>query len=71
MIEQTMPKLLEILGLDEEPMGIFYTDELSFTLPSQMFVDMIERFDESFLTTKSWATVRKKIEKSRRTWKEI
>lgn len=58
-------------GWDPSARKFFKTDELSFTVPSQMFTDMIERFDESFLTTKSWATVRKKIEKSRRTWKEI
>lgn len=58
-------------GWDPSARKFFKTDELSFTVPSQMFADMIERFDESFLTTKSWATVRKKIEKSSRTWKEI
>jgi hypothetical protein len=35
-----------------------------------MFVEMVERFNGSFLTTKSWATVRKKIEKSKKTWGE-
>lgn len=58
-------------GWDPSARKFFKTDELSFTVPSQMFADMIERFDESFLTTKSWATVKKKIEKSRRTWKEV
>jgi uncharacterized protein (DUF169 family) len=58
-------------GWDPSARKFFKTDELSFTVPSQMFADMIERFDASFLTTESWATVKKKIEKSRRTWKEI
>ncbi len=26
-IEKALPRFLEVLGLDEEPMGIFYTDE--------------------------------------------
>jgi uncharacterized protein (DUF169 family) len=57
-------------GWDPSARKFFKTDELSFTLPYKMFVDMIERFDESFLKTKSWATVQKKIERSRKTWGE-
>ena len=26
-VMKTLPRLLETVGLDEEPMGIFYTDE--------------------------------------------
>ena len=26
---KTLPEFLTILGLDEEPMGIFYTDEVT------------------------------------------
>ena len=26
-ITKSLPQFLEVLGLDEEPMGIFYTDE--------------------------------------------
>ena len=58
-------------GWDPSARKFFKTDELSFTVPSQMFADMIERFDESFLSTKSWATVRKKIERSKKNWGEI
>jgi uncharacterized protein (DUF169 family) len=57
-------------GWDPSARKFFKTDELSFTVPYKMFVDMIERFDESFLKTKSWATVQKKIERSRKTWGE-
>jgi uncharacterized protein (DUF169 family) len=57
-------------GWDPSARKFFKTDELSFTIPYKMFVDMIERFDESFLKTKSWATVQKKIERSRKTWGE-
>jgi len=31
---------------------------------------MLERFEESFLMTKTWSTVQKKISRSRRTWGE-
>jgi uncharacterized protein (DUF169 family) len=58
-------------GWDPSARKFFKTDELSFTVPYKMFVDMIERFDESFLKTKSWATVQKKIERSRKTWGEV
>jgi hypothetical protein len=57
--------------LTQLPLILFFkTDELSFTVPYQMFVDMIERFNGSFLTTKSWVTVRKKIERSKKAWGE-
>jgi uncharacterized protein (DUF169 family) len=57
-------------GWDPSARKFFKTDELSFTVPYKMFVDMIKRFDESFLKTKSWATVQKKIERSKKTWGE-
>jgi hypothetical protein len=49
----------------------YKTDELSFTVPFTMFEDMLNRFEESFLKTKSWATVQKKIERSKKSWGEI
>jgi len=36
-----------------------------------MFSDVRRRFDESFLKTDSWATVQKKIQRSKKTWGEI
>jgi len=39
---ELLPRFLERLGLDEEPMGVFYTDELSFTVPYEMFKDMLK-----------------------------
>jgi hypothetical protein len=35
-----------------------------------MFQRMIARWEESFLTTKTWAVVQKKIARSRRVWGE-
>jgi hypothetical protein len=50
---------------------MFYkTDELSFTVPFAMFVDMVTRFNESFMKTDSWTTVQKKINRSKKTWGE-
>ena len=86
---KAIPRFLEILGLDEEPMGILYgenkavlggwdpsarkffkTDELTFTVPYEMFCQMLGRFEQSFLTTRTWTTVQKKIARSKRTWGE-
>jgi hypothetical protein len=39
-------------------------------VPLGMFQQMLDRFEESFLTTETWQTVQKKIERSRRTWGE-
>jgi hypothetical protein len=35
-----------------------------------VFGQMLERFEQSFLTTKTWTIVRKKIARSQRTWVE-
>lgn len=58
-------------GWDPSARKFFKTDELSFTVPYEMFGQMLERFEQSFLTTKTWATVQKKIARSKRTWGEI
>jgi hypothetical protein len=57
-------------GWDPSARKFYKTDELSFTVPYQMFSDMLSRFDESFLKTDSWATVQKKIQRSKKTWGE-
>jgi hypothetical protein len=36
-----------------------------------MFSVMLSRFEGSFLKTDSWATVQKKIQRSKKTWGEI
>jgi hypothetical protein len=36
----------------------------------EMFQRMVNRWSESFLTTKTWAMVRKKINRSRKAWGE-
>jgi uncharacterized protein (DUF169 family) len=58
-------------GWDPSARKFFKTDELSFTVPHKMFLEMIRRFDKSFLTTKTLTTVQKKIERSKVKWGEI
>ena len=55
-------------GWDPSARKFFSTDELTFTVPYAMFIQMIERFSESFLTTATWATVQKKIKRSNKAW---
>jgi hypothetical protein len=57
-------------GWDPSARKFFKNDELSLTVPYEMFSHMLERFEESFLMTKTWSTVRKKISRSKRTWGE-
>lgn len=55
-------------GWDPSARKFFNTDELSFTVPLQMFTDMLDRYRESFLTTGTWEIVQKKIARSNRAW---
>ena len=57
-------------GWDPSARKFFKTDELSFTVPFAMFKDMLNRYGESFLATKTWATVQKKIVRSKKAWGE-
>jgi hypothetical protein len=58
-------------GWDPSARKFYKTDELSFTVPYQMFSDMLSRFEDSFLKTDTWTTVQKKIKRSKKTWGEI
>jgi uncharacterized protein (DUF169 family) len=55
-------------GWDPSARKFFNTDELTFTVPYDMFLQMVKRFGESFLTTKTWAAVQKKIARSNQAW---
>jgi uncharacterized protein (DUF169 family) len=57
-------------GWDPSARKFFKTDELTFTVPYAMFGQMLERFEQSFLTTKTWAIVQKKIARSNKAWGE-
>ena len=64
-------KLKAVLGgWDPSDRKFFKTDEITFTVPFEMFQRMVNRWPESFLTTKTWAMVRKKINRSRKAWGE-
>jgi uncharacterized protein (DUF169 family) len=67
----SMGKLKAVLGgWDPSDRKFLKTDELTFAVPYEMFRRMATRWKESFLTTKTWKTVIKKIDLSRKTWKE-
>ncbi|MCB2225853.1 MAG: DUF169 domain-containing protein [Desulfarculaceae bacterium] len=55
-------------GWDPSARKFFNTDELSFTVPLAMFQEMLARYEESFLHTKTWKTVQKKIARSNKAW---
>lgn len=57
-------------GWDPSARKFFKTDEISFTIPFGMFIDMVNRYKESFLVKKTWGTVQKKIARSRKVWGE-
>lgn len=57
-------------GWDPSARKFFKTDELSFTVPFPMFAEMLNRYTASFLSTKTWKTVQKKIARSGKAWGE-
>ena len=64
-------KLKAVLGgWDPSDRKFLKTDELTFTVPLEMFERMVLRWPESFLKTHTWEIVRKKIHRSQRMWGE-
>lgn len=57
-------------GWDPSDRRFLKPDEITFTVPWEMFARMVTRWRESFLTRQTWGSVRKKIELSRKVWKE-
>lgn len=57
-------------GWDPSARKFYKTDELTFTVPFDMFRKMLERYGSSFLTTNTWEIVQKKIARSKRAWGE-
>ncbi len=55
-------------GWDISARKFFRPDELSLSMPFDLFEGMLDRYEESFLTRKNWSTVKKKIAKSRDVW---
>jgi hypothetical protein len=50
--------------------GERFIESPEFAVPFELFQRMLGRWEESFMKEKLWATVRKKIKKSRKTWGE-
>lgn len=57
-------------GWDPSARKFYKTDELSFTVPADIFGGMLERYGESFLTRETWPVVLKKIARSKKAWSE-
>ncbi len=57
-------------GWDPSDRKFLKTDEITFSMPYEMFRRMVSRWPESFLNTKTWAAVKKKIAMSKKTWGE-
>ncbi len=57
-------------GWDPSDRKFLKPDEITFAVPNEMFRRMAGRWPESFLTKQAWASVRKKIELSRKKWGE-
>ena len=57
-------------GWDPSDRKFLKPDEITFAVPWEMFARMVQRYRESFLTRPTWAVVRKKIDLSRKAWKE-
>lgn len=57
-------------GWDPSCRPYLKTDELTFTVPFELFERMINRCAESFLNEHAWQTNKKKIAKSKKTWGE-
>ncbi|MGD8366813.1 MAG: DUF169 domain-containing protein [Desulfobacterales bacterium] len=57
-------------GWDPSARKFYKADELSFAMPLSLFQAMLDRFEDSFLMTETWQTVKKKIERSKKAWGE-
>jgi len=57
-------------GWDPSARKFFKTDELTFTIPYSMFIKMLDCFESSFLMTKTWASVQKRIARSKAVWQK-
>ncbi len=68
-LSQGKPKAV-VGGWDPSDRKFLKPDEITFTVPIEMFNRMVDRWGESFLTTRTWDSIRKRINKSRRAWGE-
>lgn len=57
-------------GWDPSDRKFMKTDEMTFSVPYEMYSLFLERWKDSFLLTDTWAGVKKKIAKSTQAWGE-
>lgn len=57
-------------GWDPSDRKYLKPDEITFAVPYEMYERMIIRWPESFLSTKTWSMVKKKIDMSKKAWGE-
>ena len=57
-------------GFDPSCRKFLKTDEMTFAVPYSLYQKMLDLWDKSFLTTDTWKLVKKKIERSKKTWGE-
>jgi uncharacterized protein (DUF169 family) len=57
-------------GWDPSDRKFMKTDEMTFSIPYEMYLLFLERWEKSFLLTDTWTGVKKKIVRSREVWGE-
>jgi hypothetical protein len=57
-------------GWDPSERKFLKPDEITFSMPYEMFGRMVTRWPESFMNTDTWATIRKRIALSKKKWGE-
>ena len=57
-------------GWDPSDRKFLKTDEMTFSIPYEMYLLFLERWEKSFLLTDTWTGVKKKIARSRQAWGE-
>ncbi len=55
-------------GWDPSCRRFLKVDEITFTVPYQMFLGMLKVWQDSFITTDAWQRVKRRIAKSREAW---
>lgn len=57
-------------GSDPSCRKFLKTDEMTFAMPHEMYLTMLDGWRESFLTGETWAGMKKKIRRSQEAWGE-
>jgi hypothetical protein len=57
-------------GWDPSDRKFLKKDEATFSIPYEMYLLFLERWQDSFLKTETWTGIKKRIAKSREVWGE-